>query len=131
VDPIRLSFVLRRWTLPVALVLGAGLWLNYGTLRVPPGMDTLPGEFPPGSLCLIDTRPGAPRVGEVVFFRHRDGVLLSRIARIEGESLFFDHADTSRFPDGDELGPVPMDAVDALLLTAFVPDRAGVELGGR
>lgn len=130
-DPHRLSHFLRRGTLPVALVLGAALWLNYGTLRVPAGMDTLPGEYPPGSLCVVDKRPGTPRVGEVVFFDHRDGVLLSRVARIDGESLYVEHADTSRFPDGEDLGPVPVGAVRALLLTAFVPDRTGEGVGGR
>ena len=131
VDPTRLSSVLRRGLLPLSLVLGLLLWWNYGTIRVPEGMDTLPDEYPPGSLCVVDKRPGAPRVGEVVFFSHRDGVLLSRIARVDGGSVYFDHDDASRFPDGEELGPVPASAIRSLLLTALVPDRPGGRDGGR
>ncbi|MGA1525740.1 MAG: hypothetical protein ACO4CT_11500 [Planctomycetota bacterium] len=130
-DPTRLSVVLRRGLLPLALVLGLLLWWNYGTIRVPEGMDTLPDEYPAGTLCVVDKRPGAPRVGQVVFFAHRDGVLLSRIARIEDGFLFFEHAAASRFPDGEELGPVPPEAVQALLLTALVPDRIGGSLERR
>lgn len=130
-DPTRLSYVLRRGLLPVAIVLGVLLGVNYGTIRVPAGMDTLPDEFPPGSLCVVDKRPGRPRVGEVLFFFHRDGVLLSRVARVEGDAVFFAHSDSSRFPDGEELGPVPIQQVHALLLTAFVPDAAGGPVGGR
>ena len=130
-NPTPLSYVLRRGLLPVAIVLGVMLGVNYGTIRVPAGMDTLPDEFPPGSLCVVDKRPGPPRVGEVLFFLHRDGVLLSRVARVEGGAVYFDHSDASRFPDGEELGPVSVDQIHALLLTAFVPDGAGGPVGGR
>jgi hypothetical protein len=133
VNTLRLSRAIRRIMLPLAVLLGFLLWWNYGTLTVPDGMDTLPDEYPPGCLCVIDMRPGAPRAGQVVFVAFRGGLLLTRIARVEGEVLFADHDDAARYPDGDELGPLPVTAVRAVVLTAFVPDPAPAEVppGGR
>lgn len=116
---------MRRSMLPLALLLGFLLWWNYGTLTVPAGMDTMPEEYPPGSLCVIEKRPGSVAPGEVVFFEWGGGMLLSRVSRVEGDRFWVEHdAPDSRFPDGDELGAIGVSAVYGLVLTAFVGEPA-------
>lgn len=124
-DTIRLSRVLQRLMLPLALVLGLLVWWRYGTITVPAGMDTMPLEYPPGTLCIVDEHPARLIEGQVVFFDTGGGTLLSRVARVAGDRIWVEHdADDSRFPDGEQLGPIDEAAVRGLVLTKFLPDGA-------
>ena len=51
------------------------------------------------------------------------GTLLTRVESVDADGIIVRHDNpASRFPDGEELGPLPLAAVRGLVLTSFVPD---------
>lgn len=119
IDTLRITRILRRAMLPLAIVLFVLLWWSFGTVTIPPGMDTVPSA-PPGSLIVIAKRPGALQPGNLILVRVGGGSLLTRVDRVVGDRLWVRHDNPdSRFPDGDELGPLPRDAVQGLVLTVL------------
>lgn len=128
-------FRLRRWVLRSGVVLLAlfVVWLVslYGILRVPEGMDTLPGTHPPGTICIVRKAPGRITLGEhgaVVFLRvPGGGTVLTRVVRIDERGMLHVRHDNreSRFVRYEQMGPYPLDAVEALVLTQLVPEGAG------
>ena len=119
--------VLRRAMLPMALAAALLFFWKFGTLTVPAGMDTLEELLPPGTVCVVDKRPWHVRPGAVVFVDLPDGgTLLSRVERVDGDRLWLRHDNPkSRFADGEELGALSVDAVRALVLTAFASEPEG------
>ena len=122
-DPLRVARWLRRAALPASIALFALLYLSYGLLRVPRGMDTMPEQFPAGTLCVIDKRPGLPTVGSVVFVDVHDGTLLTRVVAHDGDRVVVAHDNAgSRWPSSAEFGSWPLSAVRGLVLTGLVPE---------
>lgn len=128
-------FLLRRWVLRAGVVLLGGfvVWLVtlYGIVRVPAGMDTLPGTHPPGTICFVRRSPRRISLGEhgaVVFLRvPGGGTVLTRVIRIDERGMLHVRHDNrrSRLLRYEDMGPFPVDAVAALVLTQLVPEGAG------
>lgn len=123
-EPQRFARALRRLTLPFAVVAGIVFWQMYGVIRVPEGMDTIPG-IAPGSTCLVARSGGKAMVGHEVFCDIPDGgTVLSRVMEITADDrlvLRHDHAD-SRLPDSRAFGPVARDSVRGVVLVVFGSD---------
>jgi hypothetical protein len=121
VNPNRLRPWVMRGGLLATFVVAVLLFTNYGTFRVPDGMDTMP-ELPPGSFCLIQKEPREVRVGAVVLFRvPGGGMLLSRVAAVHDHGVVVAHdATDSRFGQlqGDAIGVVPFTELAGLVLYA-------------
>lgn len=119
--------------LPFALLCGLALWLCFGLLRVPAGMDTTPA-VPPGSTCVIDKRSGAAQVGSLVFVDvPGGGTVLSRVREVAADGgLLLRHDNLeSRLPDSRALGALPRTALRGTVLTVFVPDTTSELPGGK
>ncbi|MHC5064022.1 MAG: S24/S26 family peptidase [Planctomycetota bacterium] len=120
-DSMKAARLIRRAMLPIAILLGFLLYWNYGWLRVPVGMDTMPGEYPAGTLCLIDKRPSRLVEGSVVFVDLAEGgTLLARVAAVveQGFWLKSDNPD-SRFAERLQAEAMPRESIRALVLTSF------------
>jgi hypothetical protein len=118
---LRLARWVRRAVLPFALLCGFVLYVCFGTIRVPAGMDTTPA-IPPGSLCIVDKRAGQAAVGHAVFVDlPKGGTLLTRVAAIDAQGrlvLRNDRAD-SELPDSRQFGPLPRSSVRGVVLCVF------------
>ncbi len=128
-DSMKAARLMRRAMLPLAILMGLLLYLNYGWLRVPTGMDSMSANYPPGTLCLIDKRPSGLARGSVVFVDLPDGgSLIARVTSVAETGLYL-AADNpgSRFADLLSARPFPRDAIRALVLTGFKsePSRDG------
>lgn len=124
-DPARIARIVRRVTPFLAAGLCLLLYLHFGWLRVPQGMDTTLPAAPPGSLCIIRKNPGAVPVGSLVFANvPTGGMVLSRVVARSDEGVYLQH-DTpgSRLPSSDHFGAVPVSEIHALVLTVLLPDH--------
>ncbi|MDP6931204.1 MAG: hypothetical protein QF412_16035 [Planctomycetota bacterium] len=128
---------LRRWVVAASLgllvVSCIYLFLRFGSITVPAGMDTMSGTHPPGTWCLVEKTPRvlvAKR--SVVFIEVEPGQhLLSRVEAIEPDGAIrirHDMRDSGflRF----EAASYPRSAVIALVLTHFPPE-SGESFDGR
>ncbi len=121
-NTLRAAKLMRRLMLPVAGLVVLWVYLTVGLLRVPVGMDTLTETHPEGSLCVIDKRSGSIHQGAVVFVDALGGTLLSRVSsRADGFIRLRHDNRGSAFPDGEELGPLPIAAVRGVVLAVFPP----------
>lgn len=134
VDPARLARRVRALTLPMALVMGFWFYRSFGILRVPAGMDSMPGT-PPGSVCIIDKRPSTAAVGHVVFVRAPGGgIVLSRVQSQTPAGSFVVLHDNpeSALPDSRSFGPASPDAIVGVVLVLFPgPGIDGEAIDGR
>lgn len=124
IDPRQWTRWARRAALPMAMVGGVALYLCFGAVRVPLGMDTTP-SIPAGSLCLIDKRSSKAQVGCRVFVDLPDGgTVLSKVVAIrDDDRLVLQHeAADSQLPDSDQFGPVARAQVRGVVLVVFPPD---------
>ncbi|MBL8723526.1 MAG: hypothetical protein JNK49_05735 [Planctomycetes bacterium] len=125
-DPVPLARWLKRatWVLGIAATVVFFSW--YGSARVPLGMNTL-ADVPPGAWCIVDRRASAVQPGRAVFVAVPDlGVLLSRVASIDGDTVRIEHDDPQcGWPDSRGFGAVPRAAVRSTVLVAFPPARRG------
>lgn len=127
VDPLKAARWLRRAMIPVAIILGIALYMSFGWIRVPMGMDTLPGSYPEGSLCFVLKRPSVVSPGAVVFVDlPGGGTLLARVSAIfEGGFELTADDPESRFAamlSGMVHRPA---ALRAQVITSFSPDASG------
>ncbi|MBX3463504.1 MAG: hypothetical protein KF830_10050 [Planctomycetes bacterium] len=127
-EPATAARWVRRATLLLAVAVGGYAWAVLGTEWVPAGMRTVP-SIPPGSLCLVDRRASAVRVGRDVFVEV-DGVrLLSRVAAVDGDLVTVRNPDAEApWPDSRTFGAVPVPQVRGAVLVVFAPSTAA---GGR
>jgi hypothetical protein len=123
-DPARVAKYVRRITPIVAFVCVGVLWLNFGWLRVPAGMDTTPSA-PPGSLCIIRKRPGPAAVGSLVFANvPGGGVVLSRVVARDGDAVVLRHDDPdSRMPSSEHFGAVPDEEIAAVVISVLLAEE--------
>jgi hypothetical protein len=123
-DPLPPSRWLRRATWVLAIVAGIVFFAWFGTQRVPAGMDTVP-SIPPGSLCIIDRRQGAAKVGSHVFLDvPAGGTVLSEVTAADEEKVFVLHPNAaSALPDSRSFGPLPRSSVRSTVLVVFPPDQ--------
>ena len=112
---------LRRVTAAVGLLAAAFLLLRFGSTWVPAGMDTEPGA-PPGSWCLVDRWSRGLRVGSDVFVATPHGVVLSRVAAVDADTVTVLHPNSgSAWPDSRQFGPVSRDHVVSTVMVVFPP----------
>ena len=114
--------LMRRLALPAVLVAGVVLYVSFGVLRVPRGMDTMPETHPGGTICVIDKRPGPVSEGWVVFVDLSDGAsVLTRVAAVHDDGSFEIRHDNrqSKFGYLERLGPYPASSVRGQVLSAF------------
>ncbi len=122
-NTLRAAQLMRRLMLPAAVVVALWVYLTVGLLRVPLGMDTLTETHPEGSLCVIDKRSASVQTGAVVFVDALGGTLLSRVSSRDDGFIRLRHDNRgSAFPDGEELGPLPISAVRGVVLAVFLPE---------
>ena len=127
VDPLKTARLLRRLMLPLALLLGLGLYWSFGWIRVPSGMDTMPDIHPAGSLCFVLKRPSVISVGAVVFVDlPGGGTLLARVVTVleEGFELAADNP-KSTFADMLRRTFHSPEALRAQVITSFSPESSG------
>lgn len=124
--------VAKRWMLRTGwlAVAASGVWmyLSYGLLRVPAGMDTMPDTHPPSTLCLIQKRPSQVPRGAVVFLDVEGGAtLLTRVVGTAPDgALTIQHDNrASRFAHLEREAFTLAD-VRGLVVTMFVEDPQGV-----
>ena len=120
-DPNKLKPWVRRGILVGCIGAFVLLVLHFGWLRVPPGMNTMPDQYPPGTLCLVQKRPDEIPTGAVVFVDVGGGTVLTRVVRVSADRIEVEHdnkASTVGF--GGSRGEVPRDAVRALVLTGLI-----------
>ncbi len=113
---------MHRGILLAVIILGTLLYTQYGLLRVPAGMDTMPDSFPPGTLCLIEKSPSVviPQKSVVFVDLPQGGTVLTRVVEIVGDDLIVQHDNPKSglgFPGGK--GAVELSWVRGLVLTAF------------
>ena len=126
--------LMRRLALPAVLVAGVVLYVSFGVLRVPRGMDTMPETHPGGTICVIDKRPGPVSEGWVVFVDLSDGAsVLTRVAAVHDDGSFEIRHDNreSPFVHLEERGPFAVPAVRGLVLTALDVEPQGEPSFGR
>lgn len=122
VDPIKLKPWIHRAILLSVIAAGLVMYNNYGWLRVPKGMDTMPDELPGGTLCLIEKRPSEVVVGSVVFVDlPQGGTVVTRVREIVGDDLIVQHDNPkSRLGFADGKGAVSIEWVRGLVLSGFL-----------
>ncbi len=123
VNSLKTARFLRRCMLPVALICGALLFYNFGTLKVPKGMDTMMDSVPAGTTCLIQKRPSKVVVGNVVFVDlPRGGTLVTRVDEVRGDRFTVRHENSSsRFGTGESLGELSVAMVRGIVIASFIP----------
>lgn len=120
-DPTLLARRLRRWILLSSIAVFAWFLLQFGTMHVPAGMDTMPGA-PPGSWCLVDRWAVGLRVGSDVFVDGPAGLVLSRVVALTDDTVSIEHPNSrSRHPDSRQFGPIPRRAVRSTVMTVLAP----------
>ena len=118
---MRAARMVKRLALPFMLGGVVLLWMQYGVLTVPDGMDTMPDTHPPGTRCLVEKTPRRVPVGAVIFVDVRGGTMLSRVDALTEGGIMLKHDNThSRFADLQER-PVPLSAVRGLVLVSLSP----------
>lgn len=124
-DPPQLARRLRRVTWLAAAIATVVFLCWYGAERVPRGMNTIPG-IPPGSLCLVDRRASAAKVGSDVFCDVPDlGLVLSRITAVDADTITIEHPNPqAAWPDSRAFGPLPKRALRSTVLVVFAPEGA-------
>ena len=127
IGSLRAGRVVRRLILPIALVCFLALYLCFGFLRVPQGMDTMPDVYPPGTTCLIQRHPTSVVANKsIVFLEVESGAapLLVRVLKFENGRIYpFVENPQSRFAAYAEES-YPFDKVRSLVLTGVIPDSA-------
>ncbi len=121
-----------RWVvrlgIPVLIVSIVVLYVNYGLLGVPQGMDTMVDTHPPGTLCLIQKRPSSVTPGAVVFVDLDDGgTVLSRVVEVSDDETFTIRHDNRKsvFLYLEERGPYRVDAVRGIVVSMLVNEAQG------
>jgi type IV secretory pathway protease TraF len=123
-DPALLARRLRRWIVLPSIAVFAWFLLQFGTMHVPAGMDTMPGA-PPGSWCLVDRWSVGLRVGSDVFVDGPAGLLLSRVVALTDDTVSIEHPNPrSRHPDSRQFGPLPRRAVRSTVMTVLAAGGA-------
>ena len=123
VDPNKMRPWVRRVMIVALLVFCVLLYVNFGWLRVPHGMDTMPDEFPGGTLCLIQKQPGSVAVGSVVFVDVDGGTVLTRVVGVVGQRVEVEHDNkSSKLGFGGCRGLVSVSAIRAIVLTGLTSD---------
>jgi len=122
-DPLPPARWLKRLTWVFALGAGALFFAWFGTQYVPPRMDTVP-SIPPGSLCIIDRRQSAAKVGSHVFVDvPGGGTLLSQVTQADDVGVFVQNPNgLSALPDSRTFGVLPRDHVRSTVLVVFPPE---------
>ncbi|MCA8944277.1 MAG: hypothetical protein KDB80_17055 [Planctomycetes bacterium] len=124
VDPKRLRPWIRRAILVAVVVMAVLLYRNYGWLRVPAGMDTMPADCPAGALCIIAKQPSAVQPGSIVFVDlATGGTVVTRVQRVVGDDIVVSNDNrNSRFAFDDGGAVVSIDQVRALVITVLTDD---------
>jgi hypothetical protein len=110
----------------LVLVFCALLYVRFGWLSVPRGMDTMPHDAPSGTLCLVAKQPSVIAVGAIVFVAvPGGGTVVSRVVGFDGNLVLLEHDNKqSRVGFGDRRGSVPREAVRGLVLCAFAAESS-------
>ena len=99
-------------------------WVSYGIYTVVTGMDTMPA-YPSGSYCIIEKGSSHVGVDSVIVLDLPDGAsLLTRVERIQGDTIHVRHDNRSSAFLWVEQSPHPLRNVRGLLLTALAPDAS-------
>ena len=123
VNPRQLKPWIRGAIAVAVLSFGVLLYLNYGFLRVPIGMDTMPDSFPGGTLCFVREQPSTIPVGAVVFVEVPSGTVLTRVVEVAGDRITVEHDNAqSKLAFGRSRGIVAAEQVRAIVLTAMAPN---------
>lgn len=124
--------VAKRWLVRLSVVVVAAsvvlMYLSYGLLSVPRGMDTMPDTHPPGAVCLIQKWPSTVAERAVVFVDVEGGAtVLSRVEKITADGKVSIRHDNRRseFCYLEAAGPYDIDAVRGLVLTMFITEPVG------
>lgn len=118
-DPTSTARRLRRWSAVLAAAAFTWFLLKFGTAWVPTNMDTVP-DVPAGSWCIVDRWSSGLRVGSDVFVDTPEGVLLSRVATLDADTLTVLHPNgSSRWPDSKHFGVLPRRAVQSTVMVVF------------
>ena len=95
----------------------------YGSWTVLQGMDTMPGEYPPGATCIIQKNPRHVKKDSVVVIGLPGGAaLLTRIDRVEGDRVHIRHDNRESVFQHYENQSYALSDVRGLVLTALLPD---------
>jgi len=123
--PLRYARWLRRVVLLTAVLMLAWFFLKFTTRWVPIGMNTVP-TMPAGSWLLCDRWSSGLRVGSTVFVDAPFGELLTRVSKMTDEQVWVQNPnDEAAYPDSDEFGPLPIEAVRATVVVTFAPEHKG------
>lgn len=118
----RVNALVRRLFLVAVVGVVVYTWVCYGIYTVVAGMDTMPA-YPPGSYCIIEKGPGHVKVDSVIVLDlEAGGALLTRVERIEGDTIRVRHDNRASAFSWVEGSAHPLSSVRGLLLTALVPD---------
>lgn len=122
-DPLPPARWLKRLTWVFAVVAGIVFFAWFGTQRVPSGMDTVP-SIPPGSLCIVDRRQSAAKVGSHVFVDvPGGGTLLSQVTQADDVGVFVQNPNgLSALPDSRTFGVLPRHHVRSTVLAVFAAE---------
>ena len=119
--PHRLARVAKRVTIVIGVLALAVFVLKFDTRWVPSGMDTV-DAVPGGSWVILDSWRSGMRVGSNVLIETPQGLLVSQISGIDGDSVTTQHPNAdSVYADSRRFGAIPIEQVQGTILVAFPP----------
>jgi len=115
----------RKVNLAAAVIAAVALvffFTMYGSWTVLRGMDTMPGDYPPGATCIIRKNPGTVKKDNVVVIALPGGrALLTRVDRVDGDQFYIRHDNRESAFLHYENKSYPISDVRGLVLTALLP----------
>ncbi|MCB9869437.1 MAG: hypothetical protein H6836_02925 [Planctomycetes bacterium] len=119
---------IQKWARRVLWVaVGVALLLFFRTYWyavVPPGMDTMPEAYPPGTTCVIQRDPAHFKEGKsVILLEVTPGAapLWTRVVRVKGDQVFVRHDNRKSQFCGYEDRGWPVSSVRGLVVSGFPP----------